>query len=73
VTTDGNGTLSPVAESFVDTSKDIKAQGQVHGRKTSAPVVSPSVREFKGRARSATSTSVSGGKKKGGYMLFPQV
>jgi hypothetical protein len=73
VTIDGNGTLSPVAESFVDTSKDVRAQGQVHGRKTSAPVVSPSVREFKGRARSATSSSTTGGKKKGGYMLFPQV
>jgi len=70
---DGNLTLSPVAESFIDMSKDIKAQGQVHGRKSSAPVVSPTVREFKGRARSATTTSASGGKKKGGYMLFPQV
>jgi hypothetical protein len=70
---DGNG-LSPVAESFVDSPRE--GLGQVHGRKISAPVVSPSVKEFKGRARAATSVAAStwvSGKKRGSYMLFPQV
>jgi hypothetical protein len=73
---DGNSILSPVAESFIDTTKEGKAQGQVHGRKISAPVVSQSVREIKGRTRAATLTSTGttvGGKKKAGYMLFPQI
>ncbi|TVY27795.1 hypothetical protein LHYA1_G003770 [Lachnellula hyalina] len=72
---DENSTLSPVAESFIDTTKQGKTHGQVHGRKSSAPVVSHSARE-KGRARASTLTlagSTPGGKKKAGYMLFPQV
>lgn len=68
---DGNSTLSPVAESFIDTN-EVKSQGQVHGRKISAPVVSQSPREYKGRARASTLTTA-GGRKKGGYMLFPQI
>ncbi|TVY47317.1 hypothetical protein LOCC1_G002953 [Lachnellula occidentalis] len=72
---DENSTLSPVAESFIDTTKQGKTNEQVHGRKVSAPVVSHSARE-KGRARASTSSfagSTAGGKKKAGYMLFPQV
>ncbi|TVY36432.1 hypothetical protein LSUB1_G005691 [Lachnellula subtilissima] len=72
---DENSTLSPVAESFIDTTKQGKTHGQVHGRKSSAPVLSHSARE-KGRARASTLTltgSTPGGKKKAGYMLFPQV
>lgn len=72
---DESSTLSPVAESFIDTTNQGKTHGQVHGRKISAPVVSHSARE-KGRARASTLTfagSTAGGKKKAGYMLFPQV
>ena len=95
-----HGNLSPVAESFVDSLRENQGQGQnlsqsqnqSHGRKTSAPVLSPSVREFKGRARAATSAAgvggvgagvgagvggtgvgVGGGKRRGSYMLFPQI
>jgi hypothetical protein len=67
--------LSPVAESFVDSPSEkteVKVISQAHERKISAPVVSSNVREFKGRARAATSAGVSG-KKRGSYMLFPQV
>ncbi|KAG0652083.1 hypothetical protein D0Z07_1444 [Hyphodiscus hymeniophilus] len=68
--------LSPVAESFiVETPKEkvmIDSMPQVHGRKTSAPVISPSTKEFKGRTRAATSAGI-GGKKRGSYMLFPQI
>jgi hypothetical protein len=48
---------------------------QAHERKTSAPVLSPSVKEFKGRARAATSAGngMVGGKRRGSYMLFPQI
>ena len=70
---DVNG-LSPVEESFIDSPRE--GMGQVHGRKSSAPVVSPSVKEFKGRARAATSAAAPSwgpGKKRGSYMLFPQV
>jgi len=65
--------LSPVAESFIDSPV---FAGQAHGRKVSAPVVSPTVKDFKGRARAATSagTGVAVGKKqRGSYMLFPQI
>lgn len=67
--------LSPVEESFPVSPSDGKGQGSVHGRKTSAPTVSPSVREFKGRARAATASAANmpGGKRRGSYMLFPQV
>ena len=68
-----NGILSPVAESFPVSPSDGRGQGNVHGRKTSAPTVS-SVKEFKGRTRAATATAkLPGGKKRGSYMLFPQV
>jgi hypothetical protein len=63
-------TLSPVAESFPEFTVKTGEQKLVHGRKVSAPVVSPSVREFKGRARAATSAA---GKVRGSYGLFPQV
>ncbi|KAH8595835.1 hypothetical protein B0O99DRAFT_511123 [Bisporella sp. PMI_857] len=59
--------LSPVAESFVEAATS-------HGRKVSAPVVTQTVKEFKGRARSATSSGPAAGKKaRSSYMLFPQV
>jgi hypothetical protein len=68
-----NGNLSPVEESFPVSPSDGKGQGNLHGRKTSAPTAS-SVKEFKGRARAATSAAnLPGGKKRGSYMLFPQV
>ncbi|TVY82237.1 hypothetical protein LSUE1_G007142 [Lachnellula suecica] len=70
-----DSTLSPVAESFIDNNIEAitQNQGQVHERKVSAPVISPSVKEFKGRARASTMTLAgTGGKKKGAYMLFPQ-
>ena len=58
-------TLGPI----VETSSIIAA---AHGRKVSAPILSPTVREFKGRARAAT---ISGATKKSrsSYMLFPQI
>lgn len=66
--------LSPVPESFPELDLDVKivepVRPLVHGRKVSAPVVSPSLKEFKGRARSATTAA---GKARGSYMLFPQV
>jgi hypothetical protein len=67
--------LSPVAESFIEAPKEAKAQALVHGRKSSAPLVGASAREFKGRQRAATLGSaghMAGGKKRGSYMLFPQ-
>jgi hypothetical protein len=68
-----NGNLSPVEESFPVSPSDGKGQGIVHERKFSAPTVS-SVKQFKGRARAATSAAkLPGGKKRGSYMLFPQV
>ena len=66
--------LSPVAESFVENSVkevDFEEPLHEHERKTSEPVLSQTVKEFKGRARAATSTAV-GGKRRGSYMLFPQ-
>jgi hypothetical protein len=75
--TEQHASLSPVAESFVDSRDKVESNAnlQSHGRKTSAPVLSPTVKEFKGRARAATSagSGVVGGKKRGSYMLFPQV
>lgn len=71
--------LSPVAESFIDSPRgkveQVNTTSQAHGRKTSAPVLSPTVKEFKGRARAATSagSGMVGGKKRGSYMLFPQI
>ena len=69
--------LSPVAESFVDTPRENQvALSQAHERKISAPVLSPTVKEFKGRARAATSAgsgaNMVGGRRRGSYMLFPQ-
>jgi hypothetical protein len=69
----GNWNLSPVEESFPVLPSHGTGQGGVHGRKTSAPV-SASVREYKGRARAATSAAnLPAGRKRGSYMLFPQV
>ena len=69
--------LSPVAESFIDPPRENSNAGvsQAHERKTSAPVLSPTVKEFKGRARAATSagSGMVGGKRRGSYMLFPQI
>jgi hypothetical protein len=69
-----NWNLSPVEESFPVLPNDGTEQGCAHGRNTSAPV-SASMREFKGRARAATASAASlpGGKKRGSYMLFPQI
>ncbi|TAQ86933.1 hypothetical protein B7494_g4730 [Chlorociboria aeruginascens] len=51
--------------------------GEGHGRKISAPVLSPSLREFPTRMRAASSAAqgLAGleGKKRGSYMLFPQI
>ncbi|KAG9246401.1 hypothetical protein BJ878DRAFT_497296 [Calycina marina] len=44
-----------------------------HGRQSSAPVLSHSVREFKGRARSSSNVPKASKKQRGSYMLFPQV
>ena len=68
---DVSWSLSPVAESFVDGQAEVS--GQTHRKQISAPVVSPSVREFKGRARAATTAAIVGGKRRGSYMLFPHV
>jgi len=62
--------LSPVAESFADSPA---TSASAHGRKFSAPVVSHSVKEFKGRARSASTAAGIGKKQRGSYVLFPQV
>ncbi|KAE8448429.1 hypothetical protein EG329_009494 [Mollisiaceae sp. DMI_Dod_QoI] len=63
---DASGALSPVAE-FPAMPKEDVVRPLVHGRKTSAPVISPSMKEFKGRARAKTSVT------RGSYVLFPQV
>ncbi|KAF8864046.1 hypothetical protein BDZ45DRAFT_701907 [Acephala macrosclerotiorum] len=63
---DASSALSPVAE-FPTMPKQDVVRPLVHGRKTSAPVVSSSVKEFKGRARAKTAAT------RGSYMLFPQV
>ena len=73
-----HASLSPVAESFLDypcEKVELIATSQAHGRKSSAPVLSSTVKEFKGRARAATSAGngVGGGKKRASYMLFPQI
>lgn len=62
--------LSPVAESFIE---GLSTAGPAHGRKVSAPVLSQSVKEYKGRARAATTAGGTGKKSRGSYMLFPQV
>ncbi|KAG4426189.1 hypothetical protein IFR04_000655 [Cadophora malorum] len=59
--------LSPVAEVFPHAPAEGKSL--VHGRKTSAPEAVAPLREFKGRARASTV----GGKRRGSYMLFPQI
>jgi hypothetical protein len=68
---DVSSSLSPVAESFLD--GQAEGHGQTHRKQISAPVVSPSVREFKGRPRAATTAAIMGGKRRGSYVLFPQV
>ncbi|KAG9239724.1 hypothetical protein BJ875DRAFT_365083 [Amylocarpus encephaloides] len=71
---DNKACLSPVAEVSTE---ELISRTQIHGRKVSAPVVSQTAREFKGRPRAgtcnATTTAMGGGKKRGSYMLFPQV
>jgi hypothetical protein len=62
--------LSPVAETFIDSPS---IGGAAHGRKVSAPILSPTVREFKGRARAATTSGTTVKKSRSSYMLFPQV
>lgn len=66
---EAKGCLSPVAES-----QEEQSSRQVHGRKVSAPVVSQTVKEFKGRPRAGTVGNILGNKKapRGSYMLFPQ-
>lgn len=69
--------LSPVAESFDNASEEAPANS--HGRKVSAPVVSTTVKDFTVRARAATSSAAGAAnraamaKRRGSYMLFPQV
>ncbi|RDL40590.1 uncharacterized protein BP5553_00569 [Venustampulla echinocandica] len=70
------GPLSSVAELFPAFPQEQVIGGQAHGRKISAPIVSQTVREFKTRPRAGTSASAAnmvGGKKRGSYMLFPQI
>ncbi|RDW84469.1 hypothetical protein BP6252_02059 [Coleophoma cylindrospora] len=66
--------LSPVAESFPSFPRASGATDKIHGRKVSAPIMSPTVKEFKGRARASTATMSVNGKPKtrgSNYMLFP--
>lgn len=63
--------LSPVAEAFPIMLAEQRAP--IHGRKTSAPDGIPTARTVKGRARASTATAMIGGKKRGSYMLFPQI
>jgi hypothetical protein len=62
---DSNDALTPVEE-FPALINEVVVRPLVHGRKTSAPE-SPSVKEYKGRARAKTSVT------RGSYMLFPSV
>ena len=70
--------LSPVAESFDNAVKE-EASGSSHGRKVSAPIMSTTVKDFTVRARAATSSAAgaanraAAAKRRGSYMLFPQV
>jgi hypothetical protein len=81
--------LSPVAESFAAAQSSPQLYNEIgggsiqaHERKASVPILNSNVKEFKGRARSATASSgsdhggrkhsISGAKARGSYMLFPQ-
>jgi hypothetical protein len=70
--------LSPVAESFDNAVKE-EASGSSHGRKVSAPIMTTTVKDFTLRARAATSSATgaanraAAAKRRGSYMLFPQV
>jgi hypothetical protein len=67
-------TPSPEKDTFPDLPLELKSQKPIHERKKSAPVASQKPREFKPRARAATSAVAGAGKKqRGSYMLFPQV
>ncbi|KAL2074364.1 hypothetical protein VTL71DRAFT_8142 [Oculimacula yallundae] len=70
-TIDVLGNLSPLAEAF----PHVPAKGKtlVHGRNTSAPEAVAPLREFKSRARAVTAAAAIGGKRRGSYMLFPQI
>ncbi|CAL3964733.1 hypothetical protein PZA11_002330 [Diplocarpon coronariae] len=64
--------LSPVAEAFPPVPP--RSVTSVHGRNTSAPEAVAPIRESKGRARASTATStMAGGRRRGSYMLFPQI
>lgn len=67
-------TPSPEKDTFPDLPLELKSQKPVHERKKSAPVASQKPKEFKPRARAATSAVAGTGRKqRGSYMLFPQV
>jgi hypothetical protein len=69
----GKACLSPVAEAYSE--DQITTRAQLHGRKTSAPVTSQTMKDFMSRPRAGTynaTASAVGGKKRGSYMLFPQ-
>ncbi|KAH7360669.1 hypothetical protein BKA65DRAFT_473808 [Rhexocercosporidium sp. MPI-PUGE-AT-0058] len=69
---DVSGSLSPVAEAFPHLPAEGKAPN--HERKTSAPEPVAPLREFKGRARASTAAAAMvSGKRRGSYMLFPQI
>lgn len=61
--------LTPVPEMFPAVPLADSPRRAIHGRKSSAPI-SASVREVKGRARSST---ISTGKARTSYALFPQI
>lgn len=67
--------LSPVAETFVESKEAPKEQAdkvQPHGRKSSVPLAGIDNAKFKARARAATASAV-GGKPRGTYALFPTI
>ncbi|RFU32990.1 hypothetical protein B7463_g3319, partial [Scytalidium lignicola] len=79
---DNNSNLSPVAEGYVDTvAKDASIIGggngnaPSHGRNVSVPLLSSPNKEFKGRARASSSAAATriAEKRRGSYMLFPQI
>lgn len=78
---EGNANLSPVAEGFANTEAtdaslaSNNANGPSHGRNVSVPLLSSPKREIKGRARASSSAAAirNAEKRRGSYMLFPQV
>jgi hypothetical protein len=70
---EGKASLSPVVEASPE--EQNVSRPQLHGRKTSAPVTSQSMKNLMSRPRAGTYNTTApavGGKKRGSYMLFPQ-